>query len=354
MFARLTRQQSQTQSSGALLSAPSTPSKHKSKSPRSPLPPALGAEPVLGAEPSPQDEDQTTLLTPALRSSRISDHAGKTNIPALKDDVQALAGRVDRLTKTLSVDRDFVKNALERLSTSVDDLRKAVTVESPEGPSPVVQQIYRLMQALEREEDARDREVSDVAERTSLLEDQLSEVTQSVTKISRELACLLASMSKTPANVPAMPGSVSPLPEPSLPDTTAAVPSTSRPRGARQRRAPRAPSVDGRTAKRPRTETTRPDGPSKTTPSTVVVRLGAMNWSPEPDILRKQVMATAQHVWKTLPGVFDTVRNVSCDGRDRRYALLEFPHRFVAETFVEAWRMVDHPRTLRNVRADIQ
>ncbi|EIW53808.1 uncharacterized protein TRAVEDRAFT_23104 [Trametes versicolor FP-101664 SS1] len=360
---------------------------------------------------APSRLDAALPLTSALRSAHLgTDQTGKTNIPALKGDVHTLASHLDRLTRTHATDRAAIKDALLRLTSSVEALRDNPSSTSAPNRAfqELEQRVHRLAQGLEREEDARARELTVLDTRLGSLEDDTRDVSRSVTTVSRELASAIGVLSQIRTSLSAISTQVGALqtaaqphvhghgathpvspfadaPPAYTPPTPRANRRRERPvspspappptpsRGRRnqpQARPPPQPQTDNRQQKRPRVgaPSAMVHAPAPLAglsdmvyapaplagPAPATVRFGAVAWSSDPATLRTEVLATAQGAWDAILGVLDSVLSISRDNTDARFVLLRFPSRFLAQSFVEAW--VEHGHrvlSLRNVHAEL-
>ncbi|KAL1937064.1 hypothetical protein VTO73DRAFT_15133, partial [Trametes versicolor] len=122
--------------------------------------------PTATASSTSTTDPQTATRTPVplanhLRSAQLgTDITGKTNIPALRNDVATLAGHLDHVTRTHVTDRATIRDALLRLTNSVEELRTnsaAAPATTDQAFRDLEGRVHRLAQGLEREEDARCR-----------------------------------------------------------------------------------------------------------------------------------------------------------------------------------------------------
>lgn len=325
---------------------------------------------------------------------------GRTNIPALRQDVLDLARHLDRLTRTHSADRATIRDALLRLTNSVEDLRTNTTPATSPALAfrELEERVHRLAQGLEREEDTRSREIGVMDTRMGSLEDDTRDISRSVTTVSRELAGAIGALSLIRASLSTITEQVGELGSSTLgltgsaqsPRESALSPSTQNPRRrdrpvspspaptpGGQRRPPRPPlplqppGEDGRTTvgrppKRPRGNGQRVSHASDQHPlpaplpaplpgpAAVTVRFGAVGWSADIARLRAEVLSTAHAAWNAIPNAFESVVDLRRDPADTRFVLIQFPSRFLAHSFVSAWVQNGHrEQTLRTVHADI-
>ncbi|EIW60652.1 uncharacterized protein TRAVEDRAFT_57830 [Trametes versicolor FP-101664 SS1] len=355
----------------------------------------------------PSQSDSQVVLSPpvpaplaaTLRSNQLgADVTGKTNIPALRHDMLELTHHLDRLTRTHATDRAAIRDALLKLTMAVDDLRN----DASPATSPTVafrdleQRVHRLAQGLEREEDTRAREIGVMDVRLGSVEDDTRDISRSVTTVSQELAGAISALSQIRATLSTITQQVGDLSNnaralvaaPAPTRETALTPSTPHesrrrerqvspspaPTQAFQRRLPRPPQpiptdghgAEGRPPKRARGNGQRgqhqpqlapvpaPLPAPVAGPASFTVRFGAVGWSADPASLRAEVLSTGHLAWNAIPNVFESVMDIRRDPVDSRFALLRFPTRYLASTFVEAWVQHGHrEQSLRTVHAVI-
>ncbi|KAI0363318.1 hypothetical protein BV20DRAFT_1039991 [Pilatotrama ljubarskyi] len=311
----------------------------------------------------------SSSLEAELRSAllAVSDHTGKTNISAIKQDIRLLAASVDRQAHAHAADRVAIQQVLEGLHVSVQGITDHFanpSILAPHSPVPLHDlelRVKRLAQDIEKDEDSHGAEMEELQDRVKNIENTGRELSVSVTHVSSTVADALSVLTHictdmtslamsvnglcAPATqAPAHAGShgaagsarrhprdpsPAPVPSPAVPHasmgTTSSVPSGT-PMRDRGRQFSQNRRVDARGPKRARLAG--PQAASQPPPP-------AAAW------LTPNLYATARMAWDSLlDGAFAAVQSMHLDVSDRTFALIQFPSLSAALSFVDRW--VEH------------
>ncbi|KAI0330372.1 hypothetical protein GY45DRAFT_1323690 [Cubamyces sp. BRFM 1775] len=300
--------------------------------------------------PSGDPEHPNTPLRPGsmiatLRSASIQNDTGRTNIPAIKQDVRSLAEYIDRELRSQTSQQQALESSLLQLTKAVTALgeQKAHATLSHQPPQKLADRVEQLAQHFERLDDQRGAEVSDLYQRTEALQDDsntiindLSGLKTMLTDVQGSVAAVAAAISASGASRPVSTTptrrarSRSPQPGPSSPTRYR----NSRPYDTR----PAPKRARGLAPLQLSTPLVTTNAGTSTT-----VRFGAIAWSSQFDRRQNEVRATAKAAWDYLGAdSFSQLRSIELDPNDEAFILLDFPSPAMAHAFVDAWVQNKH------------
>ncbi|KAH9895659.1 hypothetical protein C8Q73DRAFT_664780 [Cubamyces lactineus] len=286
-----------------------------------------------------------------LVSVNLTEHTGRTNIPAIKQDVRKLATHVDKELQSYAAQQSALQVTVMQLTEIVSTLRPTAPSATFPGPIRALQdRVKRMAQHFERLDDQRGAELDDLREQASSLRDDTTVIIQGVGKLTALVNNLRSEISVQKANALVQEGPVALPPTPSTlsrgrSPSPFGGPSTPRQHNNRGRQYGH---MDGRPYKRPRPLAPLSDPssisttPQQSTPVSPIVRFGSITWSAQPDSLKREVRASARGAWDALPGVFENIVPFALDARDQTYMLLRFASPYLAQAFVDAWVQHKH------------
>ncbi|KAI0628702.1 hypothetical protein C8Q77DRAFT_1220844 [Trametes polyzona] len=322
-------------------------------------------------------------LESTLASALLADNNAKKGIPALKQDIRAIAAHFDRTERAAEAYRKNTDTSLNRLTCLVESVldRLDRSSSTTDGPLRDLQdRVERLDQREESNDSYRGAQLDEVKDLITETFDEGRETRSTVDSLQRKVFALeaeVATLQNTqraiePPQAPDAAGSApspqaggAPLASPPMPirpgPSAPAAPLTMPPPEAQPLPAP-SPALqpspttlsrahsnrhDSRPRKRGRGHPS--DAPRIPNPPTPVaihvpaptasstIRFGAALWSSDAATLRTEVWTCTHVAWEHLPGVFARLTHIMRDPADSRYVLFQLPSPTLAQSFVEAW-----------------
>ncbi|KAI0325397.1 hypothetical protein GY45DRAFT_1330367 [Cubamyces sp. BRFM 1775] len=347
--------------------------------------PATSSAATDGGSSEAQVTHQTQSIVEDLLSATIAENTSRANIPAIKQDVRTIATHMERELQAYAAKQTSLQATMLQLTDIVSNLRPSTATAPVPGPTRVLQdRVEQLAQHFERLDDQRGAELDELRDRSNSLQDDTTIIIQGVGKLTAlvhdlrgDVAGLRHSVALVSAAHPVATTAPVATPAPAVPPVPLTPVTPPRPRSPSPRPGPATPRQYGnkgrhytgssdRPPKRPRPlpalRSPSPPLVLHTTPGPIVqphansavVRFGSIVWSPQTDLLKREVRASARGAWDALPGAFDSLLSITLDGRDATYVLLTFPSPPLARAFLDAWAQNKHTtQATQKARAEI-
>ncbi len=363
----------------------STTPQRRTTRPSSSMTPAdkgKGKAPASGPPEAPSPSRVRVPLQRLESLSIVSDQA-KQCIPALKRDIRTLADEVERDRTARTSELADIRETLQVLTETTTAIHSQVVSQSPTADvQELDERISLLARSVEENEELASREASGLHQREDAMQDELRELSRTVSTVHASLSALSNSLRDLQSShaVPAPRDSATAMPPPDvgalLPSAPQPAPSRAlfpapthtmgagpssqmiprfrasdagNPRPQKKIRPMRPPQVlgpgpvAGPVLHLPQAAPFHPPPPPMPLPGQpndhpAIVRFGRVIWDTQSAVLRQQVYMAGRAAWDAFPGLFPSISDVTLQVDDREYAEITFPSLSLARTFVDAWQ----------------